>query len=265
MIQTARLCLLGCGFLVLGCAQNQPDLASYAEPESGPLLITTELNIDRERGAARYSIRNESRRDVVCSSVTVRSVFDDPDTYLERGETVTAMSNAFVRRDESIEGAVGVPGGSAKDTQIRTVSLFEAGQNCSAADVEGYCDHADKSDSERAFLAKLFLSAGAGTCADLSERLESFRTLDFSGWGEIEARPIVYLSRVLVIVADDTPGNREIREQYAGMRAARFAPTFILRGAQSADASVGGRVWREIRYFLGIGEWCCERPGAGRG
>lgn len=205
-----------------GCDHDRPNPADYRTVELAPATITAAVRIDQKRTNASVILTNVNEFDIACSQITVRSVFDNPDTYLETGEHTLSFSNYFLRGKQVVEKSVEIPADPVKVSHIRTVSSLEGGQTCRPATFMDYCRYAPRSREENRFLSRLFYYASTADCETLLARLKPEKHLDFTGWGDITARPLIYLPDVRTIKLDDTQLNTDANQEIRSHMQAPF-------------------------------------------
>lgn len=204
----AALLIVSC---LVSCKSIPPEEPLVLLREWGSIRVSSKVSINLARSAANFAITNESTEDVVCDSMSIRGVYDNPDTYLESGEKVISLGNVFLRARATLTNTIDLPEGGFGRSQIRAASALEAGQHCRVATLLDYCRFASKSPLETKFLGRLFVYWQADTCEQLGERLNHAQDLNFGGWGVIAARPLIYLRSLRSVKADNNDGNAAVR------------------------------------------------------
>lgn len=183
----AILCMTACG---------SPG-TTVLKPEVG-VSISSLTRINARRDVADVRVANTSSYDLFCPVVTARVIFDDPDSYLEKGEQVHSDFSVFLRPGESRSSRITTAGQGHVD--IRNAVVLEGGQSCRRAALLDYCDADVRDQREAALVQWLQKKYGARSCAELNDSV-SGKTLDLRGAPELMLRPLIYLTRANKILA----------------------------------------------------------------
>jgi hypothetical protein len=194
--------------LAASCTDESVGVEPIRQIDTSPARVVAESVIAPDRVKASVKFRNISRFDVVCSSLTTRTVIDSPDTYLERGERTQSLSEVYLRVDEGTTVTSGSGVGGEGSAQIRAVSSLEGGEGCRRATFLDYCAFAKKSDAEQAVLARIFNFVRERTCQDVNLKIADIHDLDISDIGDVPARPIIFLPYLRSVKVEDNLANR---------------------------------------------------------
>jgi len=171
-----------------------------------PVKLNSSVAIAEDRRQAIVRVENNGLSDISCPSVAVRSVFDNPNTYLESTEKVSVNKDIFLRPGEVMTIRIS-SSGVCRDVNVRSVAALE-GADCRRAGFVDFCEHERRNELENHFLKRLFDANSAKDCGELINKLEGLLDLDFQGWGAVPARPLIYLPILRSVLVDDIIANR---------------------------------------------------------
>jgi hypothetical protein len=194
--------------LVGGCSFGGKVIGGSTEP----IQLSSVARIADDRSAARYGFTNGSALDVVCDTLTVRAIADDPNTYLEKGEQVVQQHYAYLKVGETVGGIVRSQSFGGPASHIRAVSTLEGEHTCRQASFDDYCQFAKRTAAEEAFLSTLLSQHKAKTCIELARRLERKQRIDVSGIASWTARPLIFLTGLKTLTVAE--GNNAVRKQF---------------------------------------------------
>ncbi|MEW8052648.1 MAG: hypothetical protein AB2809_19995 [Candidatus Thiodiazotropha sp.] len=214
--------LVGVLFLQ-GCAKT-PLRTNIDNRSVYPLVINVQAIIDKDREGGYATITNNADVDVFCPSLRMRVIYDDPNTYLERGEQVLVMSGLFFRPGEVKEYSAvkTLPGDTLP--HVRSIHVDDQVESCRSATIEDYCASASLSDREEAFLLELHKKYRTGDCGGLVEKMSKVAYIDLTKNTIVEARPLIYLKHLRRIDLLETEENREIMNEYEDGSRSTFLP-----------------------------------------
>ncbi|RWX13623.1 hypothetical protein EHI42_19710 [Rhizobium hidalgonense] len=203
--------LLALLVLVTGCTSSKVSALDYSD-QGGEVRISSYVSISQARDRATYAVLNDGEDDLFCPQLTARAIFDNPDTYLETGEQVDALTDVFVRGHGAVHGTFTRGGSMRSNSQIRSAVALDGGHTCSRATFVDYCRAAKKSLEEEAFMGFLFEKFNSSTCETLFQKIRGRETLDLIKASDVTSRPLIYLPMLRKVkVSQQVAASAEVK------------------------------------------------------
>lgn len=152
---------------------------------------STEISSSRE--TAHSVVNNIGDVDLYCEHIGFRVIYDDPDSFLETGESVLARSRVFLRSGQTQVAHFS----SDRGQHIRTATSLEPGHGCRAANFVDFCNNGVSSADEQSFMQWLAVRFRASDCSHLAAALQRRGVINLSGAPRPTLRPLIYLSSVM--------------------------------------------------------------------
>ena len=216
-------------------------LVACSEPDPG--WPPTSLNLDRNHGgletvisshiaanreSIEYQVLNNGARDVFCETLSYRLILDDPNSYLEVGERIYIQEHVFLRAEEYFSGVLkpDAPTGG-ESWHIRAIDVYRGIDSCVAATFQNYCEYAQQTREEQAFLKYLFEISTTHSCGALWRWLEKLDAIDLRPFDAPTARPLIYLTSPSRLIVRDSEDVRTFVQHLANLQRSMWKPTVI--------------------------------------
>ena len=223
--------LISC-MLVVGCVAPPSEWPRNVV-DAGQPSVTSETVILSQIGGNRkkvsYELRNLGKRDAFCDSVSFRVILDDPNSYLELGEQVYIVEKLFLRANEAIKGTLPVAAPQeVGHWHVRAVDAYRGSEACRGAGFVDYCDYAERTAAEGAFLALLFEQSEAATCEALHSWYENVEFVDLRNFPSFSIRPLVYLKGPSRLVVRESSDALSFVRRFEQERYSNWVPTVLV-------------------------------------
>lgn len=187
--------------------------------------VRTVSRVSADRRSASFVILNQSQFDIFCEGVVFRAVADNPDTYLEIGETQAAALGVFIRASQSVTSNENISSLNRSTGNWRSAETLISGANCRRAAFLDFCRFGERTEIERAHLVELFLKFNAGNCERLYRSLEARKRLNLQDFNSVSVRPAIYLEDLREV---KLPARPESEALWASLKSLSRSP-FLAR------------------------------------
>ena len=206
----------------------------------GELRLVSKISDQRQAGV--YEVVNPNSLDFFCERLGIRTIRDNPETYLEISEDVTFLYNVFVRSEETRTFDVRGNDLPTIKGHIRAMHSFFEDNKCRKADFSEFCRYAVLSEKEEETVNLLKRRFNVDRCEDVELPLAETDVWDLRRFGEISPRPFNYVNSYKRVILADSPASYEFANQLLDIDHGRTLPQFVHLPESCIDMTFWQRV-----------------------